>query len=247
LSKTDAVTAHADLIADAAGHRSPRLTALGVPHVFGTRRHHVQTPGDARTLADAAGLPPGPVHLSTQCHGRGVTTPETRNQTRGTASEADAHVTDRRGGLVAVRTADCVPVLLASADGRCVAAVHAGWRGLVAGVIEAAAEAMRQRGTPPAVAAVGPCIGVGAYEVGPEVADRFAPAHVVRRHSVRPHLDLRRVAADGLLQLGLAAADIDVSTACTHRDAADFFSYRRAIQQGGDRGHQAAVIVPSGS
>ena len=236
------MTAHADLLPHAAGLCSPRLSALGVPHIFGGRRHNVQTPADARALADAAGLAPGPVFLGTQCHGRTVTTPATRDAT----PQADAHLTDRPGDLVAVRTADCVPVLLASAQGRCVAAVHAGWRGLVAGVIQAAVHAMQQRGTPPIAAAIGPCIGVDAYEVGPEVAEQFPPAHLMRRPGAqRPHLDLRRAAADGLLALGLSATDIDVSTACTHRDADDLFSYRRAVQDNSSRGHQAAVITPA--
>ena len=143
-----------------------------------------------------------------------------------------------------------MPVLLASADGRCVVAVHAGWRGLVAGVIEAAAAAMRERNAPLAAAAVGPCIGVDAYEIGPEVAAQFARAHLVLPRDpvgARPHLDLRRVATTRLLDLGLATGDIDVSTACTHRDEADFFSYRRSTQKGTERGHQASIIVPAGS
>lgn len=243
---------HADLIAEPAGHRSPRLTALGVPHIFGTRRHPVQTATDARTLADAAGLAPGAVHLSIQCHGRGVTTPQTREPPPGgpasadgepvRPASADAHLAERPGDWVAVRTADCVPVLLAGADGRCVAAVHAGWRGLVAGVIEAAAHAMTGRGAPPVAAAVGPCIGVAHYEVGDGVAAQFDERHLDRTRGPKPHLDLRRAAAARLHALGLAAADLDVSTACTHRDHADFFSYRRATSSGAVRGHQAAII-----
>ena len=102
--------------------------------------------------------------------------------------QADALVTADRGRAVSVRTADCCPVLLATADGRAVAAAHAGWRGAVAGVVGAAvAELCRVAGTTgPAglIAAVGPCIGVDAFEVGPEVlaafADRFG-ADTVRR------------------------------------------------------------------
>ena len=235
------MTAHADLLPHAAGLCSPRLSALGVPHIFGDRRHNVQTPADARALADAADLAPGPVFLGTQCHGRIVTTPATRDAT----PQADAHLTDRPGDLVAVRTADCVPVLLASAQGRCVAAVHAGWRGLVAGVIQAAVHAMQQRGTPPIAAAIGPCIGVDAYEVGPEVAEQFTQAHVRRGQGPRPHLNLKQAAIDALVQSGVFPEHIDVSTACTHRDTDELFSYRRAVQDNSSRGHQAAMIAPA--
>jgi len=212
-----------------------------VPHVFGTRRHPVQNARDARALADAAGLSPGPVHLSAQCHGRDVTTPDARHL----FPQADAHVATRPGDLVAVRTADCVPVLLAGPDGRAVAAVHAGWRGLVAGVVEAAVAALHARGHRPMAAAVGPCIGVAHYAVGDDVAASFDPAHLDRTRGPKPHLDLRAATAARLLGLGLAAADIDVSSACTFRDEADFFSHRRAVQRGAARGHQAAVIGPA--
>jgi len=204
------MTAHADLLPHAAGLCSPRLR---------------QTPADARALADAAGLAPGPVFLGTQCHGRTVTTPATRDAT----PQADAHLTDRPGDLVAVRTADCVPVLLASAQGRCVAAVHAGWRGLVA----------------PIAAAIGPCIGVDAYEVGPEVAEQFTQAHVRRGQGPRPHLNLKQAAIDALVQSGVFPEHIDVSTACTHRDTDELFSYRRAVQDNSSRGHQTAMIAPA--
>lgn len=219
--------------------RSPQLHALGVPHAFLGRAWNVQTPHHARRAADHVGLPPGPVHLGTQCHGNVVTTPSHR------PPQADAHLTDQADDYVAVRTADCVPILLASANGQCVAAIHAGWRGLVAGVIQAATHAMHQHGTPPVAAAVGPCIGVDAYEVGPEVADHFAPQHLVHPPGARAHLDLRRAAAAQLQDAGLPASHIDVSTACTHRDTADLFSYRRSQQHPGPRGHQAALIAPA--
>ncbi len=219
--------------------RSPQLHALGVPHAFLSRAWNVQTPDHARRAADDLGLPPGPIHLGAQCHGAAVTTPRHR------PPRADAHVTDQPHDYVAVRTADCVPILLASAQGRCVAAVHAGWRGLVAGVIDAAAHAMREQGAPPAVAAIGPCIGVDAYEVGPEVAAHFDVEHLVHPPAARPHLDLRRAASAQLVAAGLTPDTIDISTACTHRDAANLFSYRRAQQQASHTGHQAAVIAPA--
>lgn len=88
---------------------------------------------------------------------------------------ADAAVSRAAGTVLAILTADCLPVLLASDDGRCIAAAHAGWRGLAAGVLEATVEAIPR---PPAevLAWLGPCVGAPSYEVGDEVRDAFVCA-----------------------------------------------------------------------
>jgi hypothetical protein len=146
-------------------------------------------------------------------------------------AQADALVTERKDVLVGVHVADCVPVLLARADGRRVAAVHAGWRGLVAGVLPHALELLGKN----AVAALGPCIGEGAFEVGPEVAEAFARAgleHVIRaRENARPHVDLR-AAAEAQLRAG-GVRLLDSTDRCTYRDADEFFSFRRDVTHGG--------------
>ncbi len=164
------------------------------------------------------------------------------------APRADALVSDDPSRLLAVRSADCVPLLLSSEDGRAVAAVHAGWRGLAAGVIRSAVWAMHESlGVSPRelVAAVGPCIGLEHFEVGPEVVEAFERIgleHTVHhRHGwTRPHIDLSLAAAGQLLSLGIPADSIDRSDRCTYRDAADFFSYRR---DHGQTGRLAAAIA----
>jgi YfiH family protein len=90
----------------------------------------------------------------------------------GQEPRADASVTRRAGEPLAILTADCLPVLFCTADGRAVAAAHAGWRGLQAGVLEAAVNALQ---APPTqvMAWLGPCIGNASYEVGAEVRDAF--------------------------------------------------------------------------
>ena len=156
--------------------------------------------------------------------------------------EADALVTRAAERAVAVRTADCAPILLAVDDGSAVAAVHAGWRGAVSGVIEAAVIAL---GVPPAriVAAVGPCIGQDAFEVGPEVVS--AAAGVVDVEGLvrvgmneRQHLDLARLCKRLLKKAGVLR--IDVVGGCTVQQAGSYFSHRR---ENGSTGRQLSAIA----
>jgi len=155
---------------------------------------------------------------------------------------ADAIVTDRPGRLLCIRTADCVPILLATTDGQHVAAVHAGWRGLVAGVIEAAVGRLPR----PAVAAIGPCISAEHFEVGEQVAQHFEAAHVDRSRD-RPHVDLPGAAAARLRARGVK--HIDTTGRCTYRDADAFFSHRRDVTHRGqaDTGRMAALIAARGA
>lgn len=156
------------------------------------------------------------------------------------AVEADAAFTREKGVVCAVMAADCMPVLLADEQGEAVGAAHAGWRGLSAGVIEATVAAM---GVPAGRlhAWLGPAIGPGAYEVGPEVRDAFLakdPAAASAFVANRPGhwlLDLYAVARQRLASLGISR--VGGAGFCTHSDAR-FFSYRR------DRasGRMAAVI-----
>ncbi len=127
-----------------------------------------------RALAEALSAPNAETVRATQVHGRGVVVlaePAAWGSDTVTG-EADALVTDRRGRLLAVASADCVPVLLADADGGWVAAVHAGWRGTEARILDAVLDVFAERGVVPAglVAAFGPSIARDRYPVGPDVA-----------------------------------------------------------------------------
>jgi len=143
-----------------------------------------------------------------------------------------------------VRVADCVPVLLASGDGRVVSAVHAGWRGVAAGVVSEAVQAMRRLGASDIVAAVGPCIGVNHFEVGQEVAEAFDSAGLrpcVRRDGwPKPHIDLSSAVAWQLREAGVESSRIDRTDRCTFAHADEFFSHRR---DHGRTGRQAALIA----
>jgi hypothetical protein len=171
--------------------------------------------------------------------------------------KADAMVTSDRSKILAVRVADCVPVLLATDDGARVAAVHAGWRGIIAGIVPAAAARLRlsccagssERERTRVIAAIGPSISFDAFEVGPEVIDQFRQhfgedAPLKTRAGGKGHVDLRDAIAIQLKRAGVALADIDISDRCTVRDADEFFSHRR---DAGVTGRMAALISPAGS
>ncbi|MCO5101575.1 MAG: peptidoglycan editing factor PgeF [Burkholderiaceae bacterium] len=149
-------------------------------------------------------------------------------------ARADASVTNVPGVVLAVLTADCLPVLLADSRGEVVAAAHAGWRGLADGVLERTVEAMRAAGAKGAklCAWLGPSIGPEAFEVGNEVRERFCDVDPRARAAFvagrRPGKWLADLPA--LARLRLEAADVhrvDGASRCTARDAADFYSYRR--------------------
>ncbi|MEN6310156.1 MAG: peptidoglycan editing factor PgeF [Acidobacteriota bacterium] len=151
----------------------------------------------------------------------------------------DALITRAPGLLLVVRTADCLPVLLADGEKRAVASVHCGWRGTRARILERTIGGMAAAfGSKPArlVAALGPCIGPACYEVGPEVEASFReagfPAAVFRARPGGPEggrafLDLRAANAWLLEQCGVPPAHIAGVEACTHCDPR-LLSYRRS-------------------
>jgi YfiH family protein len=144
----------------------------------------------------------------------------------------DGLVTRVEGRGVVAFGSDCVPVVVARADGAGVGVCHAGWRGLLGGVVEQTVECL---GEGELVAAVGPCAGRDAYAVGPDVAEplaeRFGPSALHGRNA-----DLAACAAIALERAGVGA--VDVSGLCTISDPERFFSYRR---DGRECGRQAVI------
>lgn len=239
--------------------RSPLLARAGILHAF-TTRQDAWPGGDPFDLADArsdgyrrvlnaVGAPGAAMSWVRQCHGRLIETVD------GEASqgrrEADALVTRTAGAALAIRTADCAAILVASGDGGAVAAIHAGWRGVVAGIIPAAIDVLREQGGVAAadmLAAIGPCISGTAYEVGDEVATAFVDAGLsaavlTQPGKEKPHVDLAAAAAIQLASAGVRNHNIDRTDLCTFRDGDMFFSYRR---EGSLAGRMAAVIVRPG-
>ena len=151
--------------------------------------------------------------------------------------EADAAVTSTPGNVLAILTADCLPVLLCADDGSEVAAAHAGWRGLAAGVLEATVAAMR---TPAdrVLAWLGPAAGPAHYEVGVEVYDAFVSRDWAAGRaftSTRPQhwrVDLYQLARQRLAAAGVAPARIHGGGLCTIAEPARFYSHRRDQRTG---------------
>jgi YfiH family protein len=151
--------------------------------------------------------------------------------------EADAILSSTSGQVCAVLTADCLPVLLCDTRGKQVAAAHAGWRGLAAGVLQKVVERMRAK-PGELMAWLGPAIGPSAYEVGDEVMSAFADdlSFCFYPHVDRWLLDLYAAARSILTQSGVPS--ISGGDFCTFSNAAQFYSYRRD----GVTGRMASVI-----
>jgi hypothetical protein len=169
----------------------------------------------------------------------------------GTPAEADALVTTTPGVALGALAADCAPVLLVDPTARVIGAAHAGWKGAITGVVEAAIAEMVLAGAEPAriLAVIGPCIGQASYEVGPEFRDRFIEADPANaRHFVtppgatRPHFDLGGYLEARLSTIGLAAVErVDADT-CADPDR--WFSYRRTTLEGApDYGRQVSALA----
>ena len=154
--------------------------------------------------------------------------------------EGDALVSAEPGRRIAVRTADCVPILLADRATRCVSAIHAGWRGTAAGIAQRAVERMiRDFGACPRdlFAAIGPAIGACCYRVGPEVKNRFQklfPEWETQPNSDEPvMLDLAEANRRILETAGLPPEQIFSAGLCTWHHGDDFYSYRREPENPG--------------
>ncbi len=156
--------------------------------------------------------------------------------------EADALVALAPGDAVGVRVADCVPILLADPDSGAVAAVHAGWRGLVAGVIHSAVALAAERGATFRAAAIGPCIGGCCFEVDHDVAARITGSTtdraLERRTEGKSWIDLR-VAVRAMLERA-GVRDVEDVGGCTKCSPELYFSHRRDAERAG---RHLAVIV----
>jgi len=146
--------------------------------------------------------------------------------------EADALWTERGRLAVAVKTADCVPILLADPAAKRVAAVHSGWRGTELKVTQRAVEALGRRGSRPKemIAVIGPSIRACCYQVSPSLAERFSNSFgeaVVQGDPTEPRLDLILAIHRTLWEAGVPMDHIDVLSHCTSCDKNNFFSHRR--------------------
>lgn len=251
--------------------KSALLSARGVRHGFSTRLGGVSdgpfstlnlaaAPGDDRAkvaenfarFSQAIGVDASRLYQTSQVHGGAVHVVRDGDDRLATLQrQADALVARDASCAVGVRIADCIPLLIFDeASGRA-AAVHAGWRGVVAGVVRAGVDALVDGGASSSlVAAVGPCIGVCCFEVGDDVAKTIVEAAhgdasiVARRAGEKPHVDLRRAVRVQLRALDVDDARIEDVEGCTRCDATRFFSFRR---DGARSGRHLAAIAPTSS
>jgi hypothetical protein len=221
------------------------LSALGVRHAF-TTRHHGSVPGlsvpggpfpagGAGPALETLGIEGGTVRYARQVHGAACLVADAAPA--GLVGTADALITTRRGHPLAVFTADCLPVVLVDPARPALALAHAGWRGVVRGILgEVVSLLVTRGGAEPGrlVAAIGPSIGPCCYEVDAPVVEPLEAAFpgAVARWT-RPHgpgkwwLDLWRAAADQLVAAGLRPEAILSPRLCTGCRRDVFFSYRK--------------------
>jgi YfiH family protein len=246
--------------------------ALLAPHGFFTRRGGVSagpfaslncslSGQDAREAvlenraraACAIGADPAGLVGLTQVHGADVVH-VTAPWPPGAGGRADAMVSDRAGVALGIVTADCAPVLFADLSAGVVGAAHAGWRGAVAGVLEATIAAMEALGAAREhiAAAIGPCIRQPSYEIAADLRDAVLAADAANGRFFVPgerperwRFDLSGYCAARLADAGIGV--LDVLDADTLADEARFFSHRRrTLSGGGPIGHQISVIALPG-
>ena len=217
-----------------------QTTCVSQPSPYGSFNLGFHVGDDAATVADnrdrLASHLGRPVSFPEQVHGVDVLRVDANTD----GQVADAVVTSEMHHPIGILTADCLPVLFAS--NTLVGAAHAGWRGLVSGVLE---NTLAEFSNPAEVSVwLGPCIGAAAFEVGPEVVDAFVSKH--RRYSQyfqpvsgsdRSLGDLQAIAADLLENQGVTV--IKRVQACTYGEAKRWYSYRRS----GITGRMASCIM----
>jgi YfiH family protein len=229
--------------------------ALAPAHAWFTTRDLPLAPdadgaGGWSRICDEMGVPSIRLLRLTQVHGAKVVTHFRGATLSAGRPPADAAATDDPDVGLAVQTADCVPLLISDTDGRAVAAVHAGWRGTVAGAARAAVETLQTEfGVSPdrMIAAIGPSIGPCCYRVGAAVERSFREAgygpEAIERWFVRSSghltLDLWQANRDHLAECGVGLHHVHVARLCTACHPELFHSYRR---DGAGTGRMAAIV-----
>jgi len=194
----------------------------------------------------AVGIHDGKVVTMRQVHGDDII--EVKDKNLKEAGEADGMVTAESEVYLGVLTADCVPLLFIAAKERLAAAVHAGWRGTLAGIGAKTVQLFQDRyGVAPSdlEVALGPSIGVCCYEVNDDVAAplmkkwRSLTTPSIAVKDGKPHINLSRLNRDILRDAGVPGKQLFQVGPCTGCDEAGFYSYRRA---GGETGRQISIV-----
>lgn len=213
-------------------------------HVGDDAEHVIE---NRRRAAEALGFPLSAMVCAEQIHGARVSVVSAKDVGKGATDYAtaipgvDAFITAAPDVLLSLYFADCLPIFFASTEGSVVGLAHAGWRGLVGGVLENTVTMLIQVfGIAPnnVVVGIGPGIGPCCFEVGPEVAAQF-PASVVDRVGEKPRVDLATAAALRLTECGILPKNLHSAAECTACHGDRYFSHRR---DQGKTGRMAAMI-----
>jgi YfiH family protein len=243
------------------------LASVGIPHGFYTRSLGVEprqldrmaAAWDSSEIQDSQreavkivlnDLKARTLSLPLQVHGTGIWLPEGKTKSplvRG--PEADAAVSTGGGMAVGVITADCLPILVASRDGRIVAAVHGGWRSLYDSILQGSIQKICEvadKKPGELLGVIGPSIASCCYEVGDELVEKFRNRFeeftgLVRRDGEKKFLSLQSLARQQMIQSGLDEGGIEDLGACTGCRKESFFSYRK---EKGTRFRQISAILP---
>ncbi|MFL6373175.1 MAG: peptidoglycan editing factor PgeF [Pyrinomonadaceae bacterium] len=209
-------------------------------NIYENRRRFLAALGTDRALA-----------LAFQVHGDNILKVDSPRDATDSDIEADAVISDAEHVLAGVKTADCVPVLLADPSTRAFAAIHAGWRGTVQSIVaKAVAEMQGAYGADPQnmIAAIGPAASCRMYEVGQDVIDQFAEnlggsqQYFIRTRNGHAFVDLHNANRDQLIKAQVRPENIYVAPLCTMERSDLFFSYRREKQDFGRTGRLLSVI-----
>ncbi|MEM8744347.1 MAG: peptidoglycan editing factor PgeF [Pseudomonadota bacterium] len=203
-------------------------------------------------LAEELGAAPGMLITPYQTHSVEVAVAKEPWDTQNTP-RADAVVTAQPGLAIGISTADCVPVLFADPEANIAGAAHAGWKGALAGVLEATIDAMEALGASRTriLAAIGPAISQDSYEVGEEFEANFLESDATNARffakpekNARPHFNLTGYVDARLKSAGIG--ETENLNLCTYREEERFFSYRRSChRQEVDYGRQiSAILIP---
>jgi len=197
-------------------------------------------------LAEAMGVQDSQLYFPSQVHHTKIVTVASHTS-KEELMETDALITCEKGVCIAVMSADCVPILLVDTKNKAVAAVHSGWRGTVAKILEKTLQEMYSKfGTKGdhLIAAIGPSVSQESYEVGEEVVQAIDNAFgkenelMIPQANNKAKLDLWKANKLQLVEFGVAASRIEISDLCTLKNNKHFFSARK-----GDAGRFAAGIM----
>ncbi len=190
-------------------------------------------------LAEELGIPEDRIVLPTQTHTNNIAIVDESYWTLDIRERAerlqniDALITQQRGVCIGVSTADCVPILFYDEKHQCIAAVHAGWRGVVGHIARRTILKMQELGCEPNAiqVVVAPSIAPNSFEVGDEVVSAFEeagfPSSVILKQFAKPHIDLWAAVAFDLESAGISLQNIQIAGVDTYEHADSFFSARR--------------------